>query len=646
MFRRISITGTFLCLVGLSIVSAVQAFPLGLPPTAPDPILAASAPDECLAYISWAGSAKADAASTNRAERILADAEINMAIEGAIKIIEQAIPKYAVAEAGEEIGEMAKTFVPLTRMMLERPTAIYVSKVEMGPNGPSPLAGIIVKLGDGAIIAKTALVALQKQLPPDAVTEVKVAGLTSYKIQPPAPGAPALTWTVKGSYLMAGIGEGELARLLAIEPGATPAWLAAVRKDLGIARPSFVAYVNAVKSVELAKTMGMDPGELAGATGLNVLESVAYGNGFGKDDFESILSVSIKAEAGGVFKLADAEPLTVADVANIPADSLVSFAGRLSLAKVLEIATEITPEAPQLVEAGEDEFGLDIKDDLVKGLGDRWVGYWSPTEQGLIPYGVVLSVTVADRARVESLLNKIVEFSKKMAPPNMKLQLRNTQVNGKTITSLTGVPVVLPSWHLSDNELTISTYVQSVRARLTQSPDMPQLSQQPEVAQRLTGEKSLALITVDSAQWFEAGYPVLSALAAVGGQAIEQELRNQDLDVDVLPLIPSMAIGRHLRPSTFSVRRTASSVQFVSHQNFPVPSALPSLLSSFAGAGTYASEKRAVAFPDEEFPFEDEPQFKDRFEEDGFEEKEFEGRDSKGALPTEPRGFDTPDFEK
>jgi hypothetical protein len=184
---------------------------------------------------------------------------------------------------------------------------------------------------------------------------------------------------------------------------------------------------------------------------------------------------------------------------------------------------------------------------------------------------MVASVSVSDRKKLEAFEQKIVQLIQKTAPRKMTLELRETTVNGKVIKSLAGVPIVLPSWHLSDSELMISAYPQSIRARLTQTTDTPQFVKLPTVAKRLAADKPLALLTIDSKQCFEFLYPLLSTGAALGSQEISKQLRRMDVetDTDIIPLIPSMAIGRHLRHATYAVRRTPSSVQLVSHQSYP-----------------------------------------------------------------------------
>src|SRR5438105_9192431 len=50
--------------------------PLSLPPLPEDPAMSAVAPEECLWYLTWSGCAKADPASKNQTEQLLAEEEV------------------------------------------------------------------------------------------------------------------------------------------------------------------------------------------------------------------------------------------------------------------------------------------------------------------------------------------------------------------------------------------------------------------------------------------------------------------------------------------------------------------------------------------------------------------------------------------
>src|SRR5687768_2591264 len=93
--------------------------PFGLPPLPEDPVLARVAPQECLFYGSWSGTASPDPKSGNRTERLLAEEELQTLIQAIDKTISQSIQKGAGAQAPqiEEVYGVTKT-------LLMRPAAL------------------------------------------------------------------------------------------------------------------------------------------------------------------------------------------------------------------------------------------------------------------------------------------------------------------------------------------------------------------------------------------------------------------------------------------------------------------------------------------------------------------------------------------
>jgi hypothetical protein len=66
------------CLVGIGMFQLLflvgqsgLGIPLGVPPAAEDPTMAAVAPPQCLAYVTWAGTAPPDSKSSNQTEQLL-----------------------------------------------------------------------------------------------------------------------------------------------------------------------------------------------------------------------------------------------------------------------------------------------------------------------------------------------------------------------------------------------------------------------------------------------------------------------------------------------------------------------------------------------------------------------------------------------
>ena len=89
------------------------SLPLGLPPLPEDPVISRVAPEECLAYISWAGTATPDAKSTNHTEQLLAEPEVQKLLSAIDHAVTAGIKKNA--RPGAATPRWPRTFIPWPR---------------------------------------------------------------------------------------------------------------------------------------------------------------------------------------------------------------------------------------------------------------------------------------------------------------------------------------------------------------------------------------------------------------------------------------------------------------------------------------------------------------------------------------------------
>ena len=76
----VSIGASELLILIVIFFSGGFGLPLGIPPAPEDELLARVAPEQCLFYTTWAGTAKADPQSPNQTEQLIAEAEIQQLI--------------------------------------------------------------------------------------------------------------------------------------------------------------------------------------------------------------------------------------------------------------------------------------------------------------------------------------------------------------------------------------------------------------------------------------------------------------------------------------------------------------------------------------------------------------------------------------
>src|SRR5690242_1482226 len=120
-----------LALAGPALIGAPAAWasPLVLVPLPPDPAMQALVPEECLFYCAWNGAAKPDPKSKNQTEQLLAEEEIRKFVAAIETELIGLVQKST--QGNPQAQPLGQTLPGLVKMLLTRPTAIYVAKAGM-----------------------------------------------------------------------------------------------------------------------------------------------------------------------------------------------------------------------------------------------------------------------------------------------------------------------------------------------------------------------------------------------------------------------------------------------------------------------------------------------------------------------------------
>ena len=201
--------------ISFSAAGSGWSLPLGIPPAAEDPVMQQIAPPQCLAYVTWSGTAQPNPQSSNQTEQLLAEEEMRQFGAALMQTIEQAIAKNAEQHGPQEVA-LSKEAVDWAKIVLSHPAAAYVSKFVPAGGTPDVRAGAILNLAPDTAKLRAKLEKFLQGLRPDRVEVRQVAGLSCcYRthVEPRDSGQP-IDWAVKGNYLAITIGEGELEGLL------------------------------------------------------------------------------------------------------------------------------------------------------------------------------------------------------------------------------------------------------------------------------------------------------------------------------------------------------------------------------------------------------------------------------------------------
>ncbi len=558
--------------------------PLGIPPAPEDPLMAAVAPDECLFYTTWSGMADPDPNSPNHVEQLLAEPEVRDFFVELEKQIVTALKKAAEREGPETI-QAIDDGAKWVKKLLTSPTAIYLSSVKMGPEGPDVQGAAIVNVGEEAVQLKALMQKYQAALLGPALKSVQIDGDTYYQIKP-APDAPLFTWGLKKRYFVVGIGEGAVEALLANARTPVPAWLTDLREKLPVERVSTVSYINVKGLVETFGPMGgPEVTQVIDALGLSNVTSVASITGLDEKGFISRNLLAIDGEPQGLLTMLPDKPLTAADLAAIPADATIAMALRLDPDEVFEailstigkIEPRANDEMIREMNQMEAALGFSIRNDLLQAVGDTWCIYNSPSQGGLIFTGLTGVVKIKDRARLEKVQAVLIKLMDAEANQGRRMngryypqpKIEKFEFAGRDVYMLNvrddDFPLA-PTWCLTDDELIVAPYPQNIKAYLSRDTAGKTLADVPEVAKLFDATGGPIMLTyADTPKLFEMVYPIVPIIA----QAALSQLAREEIDISVSLLPSAPAIGKHLRPGVTTVRRTAAGIEMTSRQSLP-----------------------------------------------------------------------------
>jgi len=552
------------------------SLPLGLPPLPEDPVISRAAPEQCLAYVSWAGTAAPDSKSANQTEQLLAEPEVQKLISAIDNAITTGIRK--TARPGSEEAEILKIVYPLAKTLLTRPAAVFLSKLEVSPHGPPSLqGGAVFSLAEKAAAVGESLDRLEKLLPPGAVETVELGGAPFHRIKP-VPTMP-VTWGIHNKCLIVGVGEGvvegSLQRIQGSE--ATPAaWLVAIRKQMPVDRLSTLSYVNVKQVVaQFVPLGGMKLKKVLDATGLKNVSYLASLTGLDDKGTVARSLIATEGEPQGILRLAAGRPLEAANLSPVPRDATIAAVARFDVNSALELllaqSEKIDPSARANIRRGIDEIeralDIDLQEDLLKPLGDVWCVYNSPGEGGLLVTGLTGVVEVKDHDRLEATLNKLITFYHDRIEAEAQARggprIVKTALAGRTIYHFDiaehDFPLA-PAWCLTDKELLVSTFPQNIKAYLSRGKDFQSLAAAPEVAGAL-GQGTVALSYCDTRKVGEFAYPLL----CIGSRLLTSQLNREGVLLDSSLLPSAASIFPHLQSSVAVVRRSPAGIEFESH---------------------------------------------------------------------------------
>jgi len=580
--------------------------PLGVPPADEVPLMANVAPEECVFYVTWAGAAEPDPNSPNRTEQLVAEPEVQFLVQEVIRQIENSLIQTAQREE-PAVAPLVKDVSAWIQTLLKSPTAAFISEVKMTGEGPPEIrGGLVVRVGEDAAKLKAALEGYQARfLPPGIAQALPVVGDTWYRLKFD-PEAPEITWGVRHNYLIMGIGEGSVEAIWTQAASPPPKWLTDLREQLPVDRVSSVTYVNVEKLTEMFIPMIRDRDFQAfwPASGLDKITSLASVTGLDEEGFVSKTLVGIEGEPTGLLSFVDAKPLTADDLAPIPADATLALAARVNAEAIFDTIADMvgrtSPHDRQEMDEGiaqmEQEFGIDLRNDILKAVGDTVCVYNSPHEGGLVFTGLTAVIPVKDHAALSAAHEKLIALAKaemkraeerylEMAEEHgfywrPQPRIEEFEFAGQKIyfLNIRGEVPFAPAWCLTETELIGALFPQNIKAYLSRGEDIESIAVVPEVAGVFEGGSGpVALAYADTPKLFDLVYPLVPFVA----QVVFGELAREGIDINVSILPSAKSIRKHLRPDVVVLRRNAAGIELTGRQSLPGGALAPVMPAAF-----------------------------------------------------------------
>lgn len=555
--------------------------PMGMSPAPEDPMMAAIAPDECLAWSTWSGSI-VPPVDGNITERWMAQPELG----DAWKNIQTAYFEYCRRGADAENEAILESAATVTRHFIMHAVAFYVTETTVTDFGPFEelTGGALVELGEdpdevmGHINAIVKFMLEEAEQQPETIA---IDGRTFRTMMVPNAVENRFTWgPVDEHHFAVTIGEGEMERLLARMKTPPPAWLIALKERLPVDRVSSVSWIDGKKLVDLimeaARQSGVEePVEILEILGLSQIRGIGQVTGLDEKGFVGRSHVRIEGEPSGLQGLFSETPITAVMISRVPDDRMFTLALAVSPSRIFELIQK-TVETNEFMRGGfesslnefNESAGLDLKSDIIERLDENAFFYGS-INLANPSSGWVVGVGASKEMGLSDPFMKIVQLLRDNSGEAYKIT--ESEVDGITIYTYedqrgwSGVNGA--SWALGDGELLFSLDKSSMRRHLRREPlANDALANNEWFAQVFTSPSQsssgpIMISSLDLPQVLRLAIPLASPF-------VDQMLPDGfDYSMDDIPSLD--VLTKEMKPNLTAMYRTSDGFESVQRQTYP-----------------------------------------------------------------------------
>ena len=400
------------------VASVVFAFPPGMPPKE-NPLVTKVAPDELGGFLSWQGTAPADASSTNKVEQALAKPEIQQELSKMqASIVESFGASNPIASKCFDLAfKNGACFLGTTKENL-------AGMVSLDENGPAIVEKLTAEMKKSAAVGSI------------QVKTINIGKMSFYKVSSNA-AEQDFYWGAlgKGRVLVMSASEAGLTKILTNARTPEPAWVADAKKEFGIARLSTLSGFSA----EFIKENMPKNDDSADDEDASMAE---FQKKFlGGDYVDRIVSASGLDNVGAVHKTAvymkDGwkntlpgvmidKSLTEKDLAVIPSNAVLAVAGKTDLNglfKAVSNAEGLSDEMKMQIAMG----GM-VVTPYLSSLGDSWAFFMTADEDA---QGGALVWSLKNSAMAKIQLKQLMEMLKSSIMEKTEVEINDMGMNNR-----------------------------------------------------------------------------------------------------------------------------------------------------------------------------------------------------------------------
>ncbi len=554
-----------------------SGLPTSLPPRPYDAEMASLVPEDSMLMYMQMGTAAASANAPSETEKLLAKPSVTRFRELLLDSLEtQMVQAASRGGADDENKRQLRKILGHIRRAIESPIVLFANvQLPATPfaGQPVPSGALVIRFdGAGAKEALGTIRGILEQEGAPLATHKTKHGISSDRLA--LPFNIVIDLAVADNMLVLALGDTTLDDLLERKGKASAKWIAEMRNELKVERPSMLLAFRVGRFIDFYKGLGpfasiMDEFGIGNLLGFQTV------SGIDGKQFVTKQRFHFDGEMTGVMALIGKEPVTADDFKPVPADALAAVVLRADPLAIFDRFMDALTSFGGIVGGGPEDafdgFDYDLRDDLLASLAGNAQLVVLAGSGNSAP-DIRLTVGIKDRAKAATVEEAILDQLKDELDNDRGAELVTHEFKGSKIHGIAATEESAdgpPNWRgvywcLTDSHFILSNSRTPIQSFLDQPIAATNLATRPELAAVLK-KQPFAVVFADTPQAIELAYAALPTL-----QKMVRELGDgEPLDFDWSSLPPATDVLGHIEPTVAAVYRKSNGFYSETSQTFP-----------------------------------------------------------------------------